>query len=461
VTDNPLLRLAGLAADWHDRPFDAAVTAAVRNATLDWFATTLPGTQRAPASLMAAADLGVGSGGGRAICYVDGYQTSPRRAAFLNGTASHTVEFDDIYRDGGYHPGSPTIAAALAVAQDRGLSREAFDRAVIGGYEAGCRLASALQPGHYEYWHITGTVGTIGAAVAGAMLLGQGRDGIAHAIAIATSFAGGHQQNLQGQSMVKAMHSGHAADAGLLAVYAAAAGATGALDSLHGPLGYAMATGAGTGNWDLAFEGAGDWTPISRMTVKLHGCCGHIFPALDGLAALMARHGIKPDQIATIHVEGYGATKTICDRPDPQSAQEARFSLQYCLAAQMILGSVRLAAMEPEALGDPRIRALMPMITVSRAEDLAAEYPRRRMARLQVRLTDGRTIDHFQPTRHGDPDDPASRTERIAKFHELAGPVLAPGEADRLRRIILESDELPGTLTPAPEAREKHEDLTT
>lgn len=452
MTDNPLLRLAGLAADWQTKPIDQGVDIAVRKAALDWFATTLPGTVRAPATLMAAADLGTGSGGGRAICYVGGDRTNPRRAAFLNGTASHTVEFDDIYRDGGYHPGSPTIAAALAVAQDRNLSRAAFDRAVIGGYEAGCRLASALQPGHYEFWHITGTVGTIGAAVAGAMLLGLDRERIAHAIAISTSFAGGHQQNLQGQSMVKTMHPGHAADSGLLAAYAAAAGATGALDSLHGPLGYARATGAGAGNWDAAFDGAGDWTPIRRMTVKLHGCCGHIFPALDGLAAMMAQHALTPDQIVAIHVEGYGPTKTICDRPDPQSAQEARFSLQYCLAAQMILGSVRLAATEAQALADPRIRALMPMITVSRAEDLAAEYPRRRMARLQLRLKDGRSLDHFQPTRHGDPDDPASTAELIGKFHELAGPVLAAGEADRLARIILESNTLPDALTVTPAA---------
>lgn len=452
MTENPLLRLAGLAAEWHSRPIGEAVDTAVRKALLDWFATTLPGTVRAPATLMTSADLGTGTGGGQAICYVSSQRTSPRRAAFLNATASHTVEFDDIYRDGGYHPGSPTIAAALAVAQDRGLSREAFDRAVIGGYEAGCRLASALQPGHYAFWHITSTVGTIGAAVAGAMLLGLDRDRIAHAIAISTSFAGGHQQNLQGQSMVKPMHPGHAADAGLLAAYAAAAGATGTLDSLHGSLGYALATGAGAGNWDVAFDGAGDWTPITRMTVKLHGCCGHIFPALDGLAAVMAQNALTPDQIAAIHVEGYGATKTICDRPDPQSAQEARFSLQFCLAAQMVLGSVRLTATEPQALADPRIRALMPMITVDRAEDLAAEYPRRRMARLRLTLKDGRSLDHFQPTRHGDPDDPASSAELMGKFHELAGPVLAPGEADRLARIILEGNVLPDMLTAGPPA---------
>ncbi|MCR4265159.1 MmgE/PrpD family protein [Nitratireductor sp. ZSWI3] len=445
---NPLLGLADLAADWQARPLSDGVRRAVRHATLDWFATTLPGTVRPPATLLAAVDIGLdgGADAGGALCYVDGRYTSPRRAAFINATASHTVEFDDIFRDGGYHPGSPTIAAALAVAQSRGASREAFDRAVIGGYEAGCRLALALQPSHYDFWHITGTVGTIGAAVAGAMLLGCDRDGVANAIAISTSFAGGHQQNFQGESMVKALHAGHAADAGLLAAYAARAGITGALDSLHGAKGYASATSDGTGNWDAAFEGAGAWTPITRMTVKIHGCCGHIFAALDGLETLRVENGFGSGEIAAIHVEGYGPTKSICDRPNPMSAQEARFSLQYCLAAQLVLGGVRLAAFEPEALANAEIRKIMPGISVECAQDLAEHYPRRRMARLKVRLTDGRELHHFQSSRRGDPDNPIAEAELIAKFDELAGTVLLQGEADRLRRLILESDELPGTL---------------
>jgi 2-methylcitrate dehydratase PrpD len=441
---NPLLKLADLAARWQTQPLTDDVHRAVRRSTLDWFAATLPGTVRQPATLLAAADLGAGSG--KAICYVNGRTMSPRAAAFINAAASHTVEYDDIFRDGGYHPGSPTIAAALALAQDKGATREAFDRAVIGGYEAGCRLALALQPSHYDFWHTTSTVGTIGAAVAGGMLLGCDRNSIAHAIAIATSFAGGHQQNLQGESMVKAMHAGHAADAGLLAACAARAGATGALDSLDGPKGYAAATSSGRGDWEAAFAGSGEWTPITRMTVKIHGCCGHIFPALDGLETMRNAHGFGPADIAAIHIEGYGATKSMCDRPEPLTSQDARFSAQYCLAAQLVLGRVSLAAFEPEALSNADIRTIMPCISVECAEDLAADYPRHRMARLTVHLTDGRVLKYFQKSRRGDPDDPVAGAELIGKFEELASPVLAVGETDRLRQLILESDHLPCAL---------------
>ena len=443
---NPLLALAEAAADWQHRPLDTATRWATRRAVLDWFATTLPGCALAPATLLTEA-LRSSRGEGDAFCYVDGNRGSARYAALINATASHTVEFDDIFKDGGYHPGSPTIAAALAVAQERGASLDALHRAIIGGYEVGCRISLAIQPSHYTYWHTTATVGTIGAAVSAAMLCGADSTGIAHAIALATSFAGGHQQNLQGEGMAKAMHPGHAADAGILAGMAAAGGVTGSLDSLHAPKGYAAATSDSSGNWSAALEGIGQWTPITRMTVKNHGCCGHIFPALDGLRSLQETEGFKVEDIAAVHIAGYSATYNMCNRPEPKTAQEARFSIQYCIAAQFILGGVRLAAFEGDALERPDIRALMPRISVSEDSELAAEYPKKRMARIQVTLNDGRSLHHFQKTRKGDPENPLSDDELIAKYYELGRSVLEESALDRQREQILYGQELPDAVS--------------
>ncbi|WP_072298389.1 MmgE/PrpD family protein [Paracoccus sp. SM22M-07] len=440
--DGVLAELAGSAGQWRTRALTPDLSQAARNAVLDWFATTLPGCVLPPATILATA-LSSEAGPGGAICYVDGRRMAPRTAALINATASHIVEFDDIFRDGGYHPGSPTISAALALAQHRGASLEEFHRAVIGGYELGCRLSLAVQPSHYRFWHTTATIGTMGAAAASALLLGCDDEAIAAAVALASSFAGGHQQNLQGEGMAKAIHPGHGAEAGMLAAYAAASGATASPDALSGKAGYAAATSDGTGNWDAALEGIGTWTPITGVTVKNHGCCGHIFPALDGLRVMRAEHGFDPDQIAAIHVQGYGATKSMCDNPDPGSAQQARFSLQYCLAADMILGGVRLAAFAPEALVDSRLRRIMPRITLSEDAELAAAYPRRRMARLRVELTDGRVLNHFQQTRKGDPENPLSPAERVAKFDELAAEVLSDADTRTLRDAVLRGDRLP------------------
>lgn len=442
---NPLVALAQTAFDWRSRPLTADVERAARRALLDWFATTLPGTVQPPSTLLSVATAGEISPGG-AICYVDGRRSAPRRAALINAVASHTVEFDDIFKDGGYHPGSPTIAAALAVAQHIDAPLDGFHRAVIAGYEVGCRISLAIQPSHYAFWHITSTIGTIGAAVAAAHLMGCDARGIGHAIALASSFTGGHQENLRGEGMAKAMHPGHAADAGVLAAQAAHAGITGSLESLHGAVGYAAATSASTGNWDAALSGLGDWTPITRMTVKAHGCCGHIFPSLDGLAVLRQREGFELDDIEFIKVRGYAATKSMCDRPEIASAQDARFSLQYCLGAQMLLGGVRLSAFEPQTLSDPRLRRFMARVQVEEDAEIAAAYPGKRMAKIEVGLKDGRQVSHFQTVRRGDPESPLSDDELIAKFDELAAEVLPAGSAAALKQVILEGASLPRDL---------------
>ena len=68
--------------------------------------------------------------------------------------------------------------------------------------------------------------------------------------------------------MAKALHPGHAADAGLLASMAATAGVSASLESLHAQNGFAAATSSTTGDWAAALDGLGEWTPITRMTVK-------------------------------------------------------------------------------------------------------------------------------------------------------------------------------------------------
>lgn len=443
--DNPIVTLAETANAWRTTPLPQDVAWAARRVVLDWFATTLPGCGELPARLLAEALSDEPEGGG-AVCYVDGRFRAPRHAALLNATASHIVEFDDIFKDGGYHPGSPTIAAALALAQARGRTLEQFHRALIAGYEVGCRVSLAIQPSHYDHWHTTATVGAIGAAVAGAVLLDCDAGRIAHAIALATSFAAGHQQNLQGAGMAKALHAGHAAEAGLLAALAASRGVTGSLDSLHAANGFAAATSASTGDWDAAFQGLGDWTPITRMTVKNHGCCGHIFPALDGLRIMRRDHGFGPEDIARIQVNGYAATRRMCDRPAARTAQEARFSLQYCVAADLLLGGVRLNAFTDAALGRADIRRLMTLVSVGEEADIVAAYPKRRMADLVVELTDGRTLRHRQTTRKGDPEDPLSDAELVAKYDELAATALPPAMADELKERILRGDRLPGPI---------------
>jgi 2-methylcitrate dehydratase PrpD len=442
---NPLLRLAEHAAGWRGRALSPEVEHHARRALLDWFAALLPGCSRPPATLLSAA-LAAERGPGRAISYVDGSRGPLRHAALINGTASHVVEFDDIYRDAGYHPACPTISAALAAAQSQGASMQDLLRAMAAGYEVGGRIGMAVQPSHYRYWHTTGTVGTFGAAAAVSVLLGLDAVRTAHALATAATMAGGLQGAIQGEGMSKPLHPGHAAEAGALAAMAAAQGMTGTLEVLHSSNGFAAATSEDTGKWDHALAGLGGPPVITTITFKNHGCCGHIFAALDGIGVLRDEHGFKAADVADIHVGGYTQTKTLCDRPDPRNEADARFSVQYCVSALLHLGGVRLTAFEPDRLADPAIRADMPKVSVSIDPELADAYPGRRAARVRVTLRDGTVLERYQPTRKGDPDAPLSDADLSAKFRELTIPAIGAEAAARLEQVLLQGQALPGAV---------------
>jgi 2-methylcitrate dehydratase PrpD len=440
---NPLPILAEHAASWRDAALPPEVEHAARRALIDWFAALLPGCALPPATLMAAA-LRDGRGPGRAVSYVEGARCNLRHAALLNGTASHIVEFDDIWRWGVYHPGCPTIAAALAAAQEHGRDMAALLRAITAGYEVSCRIAFAVQPSHYDFWHTTGTVGTFGAAAAVAVLLDCDAEQTAHAIATAATMAGGLQQAFRGDGMSKPLHPGHAAEAGALAAMAARAGMTGALDVLHGPAGFAAATSDSTGKWEQALAGLAKPLAVTEMTVKNHGCCGHIFAALDAVRDLQREHGFAAGDVEALHVAGYAATKNVCDRPDARTEQEARFSTQFTVATMLIHGGVRLAAFAPERLSDPAIRAIMGRITVSEDGECTAAFPGARSAKVSIRLRDGRALHRHQPTRRGDPDAPLSDAELDEKFLELVSPVT--GEARALLEALWRGNALPGEV---------------
>jgi len=422
-------RFAAFAEEQRKRPIEAQVLHHAKRAVIDWHAALYPGSVAAPATLLERALAEeIGRGESR---LADGRRAGVRAAALINGAAAHTAEVDDIYRDGIYHPGAPTVAAALAVAQSRGALGEAFLRAVIAGYEISTRIAQLMGRAHYRFWHNTGTIGCFGSAGAAAELLGLDRARFAHALATVATFAAGLQQAFRSDSMSKPMHAGRAAEAGVTAALAAAEGVTGSLDILEGEAGFGRAMGEGP-DWERAFATLGEEFHICRMTFKNHACCGHAFAAIDGALALKARMNLTAAEIARVRVGGYRATLEVAGIAEPATAAEARFSTPYLVATALTHGSVRLAAFEPPRLEDEGTRALMRRVELALDPALDAAFPAQRAARVAIEARDGRRGEHLQPTRKGDPDLPLSDAELEAKYLELAAPVLGGDKARAL-----------------------------
>jgi len=427
------------ACDLNRQPLAPDVLHHTKRAVIDWYAALLPGSIVAPATLMEQAfaeDLDRGR-----ARLATGSRATLRAAALINGAASHAVEFDDIYRDAGYHPGSPVISAALAAAQASGASGDKFLRGVIVGYEISTRIGEAIMPSHYKYWHTTGTVGSFGAAAAAATILGANKEQFMHALATVGSFASGLQQAFRSQAMTKPLHGGHAADAGCWAAMMAVKGVTGALDMLEGEVGFGNAMSVDP-DWSKATKGLGTDYHIKQMTFKNHGCCGHTFPSIDGALHLQKQHGFSHKDIKHIKLHTYKAGLNIIDNNNPEGEYQAKFSIQYTVAHALVRGSVRLNAFDPDHLNDPDIRALLKKIEPIADPEISAGYPKRRESRVQIELVDGRKLEYFQPYRKGDPELPLTDEELNDKFTELAEPVLGKAAAASLLKQLWNTEKL-------------------
>ena len=399
-------RFADWAVSYREKALEKEVVHHARRAVIDWHAALYPGLVVPPATLLEKAFAGE--------------SRSPRLKALIEGTAAHTVEVDDIYRDGIYHPGAPTIAAARALTENL--------RPVVVGYEISTRIGAAMGKAHYKHWHNTGTIGCFGAAAAAAEALKLDRRQFAHALATVTTFAAGLQQAFRMDSMSKPLHAGRAAEAGVTAALAAREGVTGSLDVM---VGFAAAMGDRP-DWQKGLATLGRDFHITQMTFKNHACCGHTFAAIDGALALKQRMQVTAEDIEQVEVATYKAGVEVAGYEKPSTPAEGRFSLKYVVATALTHGSVRLAAFESERLNHPATRRVMERISVGVDPQLEAAFPAKRQARVAIRAK-GRREEWLQPTRVGDPDAPLSDRMLEEKYFELVTPVL--GEA-RAREVL-------------------------
>ncbi len=419
---------------YSDLPEDAAAMAKV--AVLDWLGSVLGGSLEEPARMTAAV---VREEGGDPQATAIGFdeKTSVTRAALVNGVSCHILELDDLHKSSIMHPAAPIISAAAAMAESRGLSGKEFITGVVAGYEVGIRIAEAITPSHYHYWHTTGTCGTFGAAAAAANIAGLGKEETVNALGNAGSQAAGLWEFLRDGAMTKHLHPGKAAMNGILAVLLARRGFTGAKRILEGEKGYFRAAAA-TAYPEKATRGLGVEYRILGNSYKIYPSCRHTHGAVD-LALKLAEEGLKPDSIEKITVWTYGIARDLVQNPDPTTPFEAKFSLPFCVAGALIHKRLVLDSFTAGELKNPDIRQLMSRCTVEEDPEIDALYPAKWPCRLEVTLKDGRLLKEKSEYPKGDPENPASLEELKQKFKMLAS---RRWDQDRVDRAGKRVDEL-------------------
>ncbi|MBV8080638.1 MAG: MmgE/PrpD family protein, partial [Actinobacteria bacterium] len=215
------------------------------------------------AILAAAADLGAH---GEIAVLGRSERTDEHFAALVTGFAAHVDDFDDTHLFTVIHPGAATLGVLVALSPQRNTDADTALRAFAIGCEAQLRLGVAISPEHYDRgWHITGTCGVAGAAVAAALLLGLDEGGVARAIRSSASMALGQREAFG--TMTKAFHAGKAPANGIDAARLAARELDGPPRALEAPGGFADAFST-RADWQPMLDAIGERWELAANTYK-------------------------------------------------------------------------------------------------------------------------------------------------------------------------------------------------
>jgi len=342
--------------------------------------------------------------------------SSPIALAFALGSLGSILEMDDVHRRALLHPGPVVIPAAFSVAPE-GAGRCLLD-AVILGYEAMIRLGRSVGPGHYAFFHNTGTCGGIGSAMAAGHMLDLVEERRVWALGNAMTLAGGLWQCRNEPVLTKPLHVAEATRRGVQAAVLAGHGLTGPKRIFEGPQGFFPAM-ARDGDAEAFFVDAGTGWLIGETSFKPWPACRHAHAVID--AALALRPTIAGRTIEAIHVESYADAILFCDRPSPVTLGEAKFSLQHACAVVFAKGLPELDDFEPIVLHRPDYAAIRARTTLSASDQLTRAYPAHFGAVVRVTLEDGEQLNATISDALGDTENPMNEDAIVDKFHTLAG----------------------------------------
>jgi len=355
-------------------------------------------------------------------------------AAMVNGTAAHVLDFDDVSLRG--HPSAAMVPAIIAEAEELDAPGEAMVAAYVAGYETWAELnRREPDPLHGEGWHPTAIYGTLAAAAACANLRRLNASQATNAIALAASQASGLTANFGSSS--KSFHVGRAGSTGVLCARLAAAGATGADDVLEHPRGFLSAFSP-VGRCirsDVTVPLGTSWRITeSRLSIKRYPVCYCAHRAIDAMIDLRNRVGFDGRDVATITVK-IGATQASILRVEsPRDPLEAKFSIQFCLAAAALAGHVGFAQLTDAFLRRPDARNLMSQVKVIVDETVDPNFPNYcPFDEVSVTLNDG-TQHQSEPVARakGHSSRPLMAAELRAKFDDCVGDALPSAARDRL-----------------------------
>jgi 2-methylcitrate dehydratase PrpD len=349
-------------------------------------------------------------------------KVSPPAAALANGVCSHAFELDGLRKpSAGVHPGAILLPAALAVAEHQGAGGRELLTAFVTGAEVMFRIGlAAKQTTESLGFHAPGVNGPYGSAIVAGKLLGLNAAQLTQALGIAGSLGGGLLAFAKAGNgaMVKRLHMGRAAEAGVVAALLARDGYEGPDTVLEGQYGY-LESYARDGDATQFTRDLGTHFDIVHACLKRYACHITAHTPVQSLQELRAENNFNGDDVKVLTVFARHKVLSHHDIREPRDVAGAQYSVPFCAAIALYYDVNDPLAFSETALNDAKVRALALKLKVVEMGD--AEKGGAWATRVAVELKDGRSFERFAEEFKGTPASPLSAEELQIKFMRMAG----------------------------------------
>jgi 2-methylcitrate dehydratase PrpD len=416
-----------------------------KGAILDWVGVTIAGSNE-PVSRIVCEQVSRTKAVGEAGVICKAFQTSADLAAWANGTAGHSLDYDDTFANEAafnFHPTAPILSAVLALGEKIKASGKEILASYIVGIEVEYRIGAAI--GSYASdtgWHSTPVVGTMGAASASSRILGFNKEQAQMALGTAGSLAGGLLQNFG--TMTKPLHAGNSARNGAVAALAAQNGLTANKNILEGNSGFcSMFSGGKVKGLQGHAEDLGkNWRMISPgMSFKPYPCCRSTHSSIDASLYLRNVKGVDPGQVVKIICKTSPHHTELARFHRPKSAYQGKFSIPYCIATALLRGKIVLEDFTEEKVADPEAQALLSKVEIQYPQEYK-DNPMVLKGEVAVTLANGAEYSHKIHVPKGDDPNPMTCDELSVKFKDCTHLSLTQKEIEEVLRTIHNLDSL-------------------
>jgi 2-methylcitrate dehydratase PrpD len=311
--------------------------------------------------------------------------------------------------------------------------------AIVAGYEVMHRVGLALgvEPAKRGF-HTTSLVAPVACAVAAAKVMDLPLDQLISAVGLACSassgiksFAAGH-----GGGMVKRLHLGRSAEAGVRMAQLASRGFLGPPFGLDSRFGMMDVFGGAGAQPDKMSRNLGQNWAMREVWFKVYPICGWIQSIVQLVVGLRGAQPLAAEAVKAVQVgvSGYAAQNN--GEPAPVDTMGAQYSIPYCVAAALIGDPRDPAWFQPDAIKDPMIRKLAGKVAIVIDPSVEAVYPAKFGASVKLTLADGSISERTVLECHGTPSDPCSSQEQLDKFRLLAGARLSAAAVTDLAGLV-------------------------